>query len=690
MLDDECRLPKGSDRKWCGRLYKQYLNDSSVTRFSATSKNQSDSIFCIRHFAGVVEYSAETGFCEKNKDKLPLAANDVFSANNGAAGLLLEVFEGRDIDNRKESASEGRSGKSKPPPTVGSQFKESLSNLLKKIEATGPHYIRCLKPNDEARPDCLVRSRLIEQLKYGGVLEAVRVARSGYPVRFDHNTFYERYRVMLRESSGECRGRLSDGATRQDCIALLAEILSLPDHPEKQFGGGASGGRASMIRSRLPECPPLDFEKKEVQLGATKVFMRKAAHNILESNRSSLLTVAVIHLQSSLRGLIMRKIYLYLRSSVVFVQKTWRGYLGRMVGKAVRESKAAVVLTRTLKMLFYARRFKRLVRSCTSLQRKWLKLQSARLFAAVKLQSIWRMWDSSGKVFGFIKCMVVLQNRCRRMIALRAFKELKADMRNVGKLQEERERLKSEMSALKAMLKTQAKSERKGVEMADTENAMASEVKALKAKCAALTRANNNLRQELEKEGERENIKPGDAAQATEITKLKGLLEKERKRRRAAEAEVSKLRSLVVGESDVVKQLASYSYSYSDEEDKKSKQSKRKGDSEDLSHSPETIATPVANGPRRGDLKRGDGMEMGSKMRDDIIQNSQKLIEEEAKKVRNVGTSEDWGKAWDEDSVEVEDEASRMQRVMKLRCVSIYSFAIHRIFSSFNSLHSGD
>ena len=63
---------------------------------------------------------------------------------------------------------------------------------------TGPHYIRCLKPNDEALPGVLVRKRVIEQLKYGGVLEAVRVARSGFPVRFDHAAFHERYRVISR------------------------------------------------------------------------------------------------------------------------------------------------------------------------------------------------------------------------------------------------------------------------------------------------------------------------------------------------------------------------------------------------------------------------------------------------------------------------------------------------------------
>lgn len=56
---------------------------------------------------------------------------------------------------------------------------------------TRPHYIRCIKPNDNAEPDEVSRVRVMEQLRYGGVLEAVRVARSGYPVRLPHKVGVE-------------------------------------------------------------------------------------------------------------------------------------------------------------------------------------------------------------------------------------------------------------------------------------------------------------------------------------------------------------------------------------------------------------------------------------------------------------------------------------------------------------------
>lgn len=70
-------------------------------------------------------------------------------------------------------------------------FCDPWSSLYIAFRETRPHYIRCIKPNDSAEPDEVSRVRVMEQLRYGGVLEAVRVARSGYPVRLPHKVGVE-------------------------------------------------------------------------------------------------------------------------------------------------------------------------------------------------------------------------------------------------------------------------------------------------------------------------------------------------------------------------------------------------------------------------------------------------------------------------------------------------------------------
>lgn len=72
---------------------------------------------------------------------------------------------------------------SKRKKTVGIQFRDSLRDLSSVINATRPHYVRCIKPNDEKKSFCFEPRRSIEQLRACGVLETVRISSTGYPSR---------------------------------------------------------------------------------------------------------------------------------------------------------------------------------------------------------------------------------------------------------------------------------------------------------------------------------------------------------------------------------------------------------------------------------------------------------------------------------------------------------------------------
>ena len=71
--------------------------------------------------------------------------------------------------------------------TAGGQFTKQLRKLRDRIDNTKPHYIRCLKPNLELVPNNDNAIMITEQLRYAGVLEAVRVSRVGYPQRYGHD-----------------------------------------------------------------------------------------------------------------------------------------------------------------------------------------------------------------------------------------------------------------------------------------------------------------------------------------------------------------------------------------------------------------------------------------------------------------------------------------------------------------------
>jgi myosin-5 len=195
ILDDQCRAPGTSDRSFALDVYNKCKRH---VRFSANRKQTAILQFCVNHYAGPVEYTT-SGFVEKNRDELPKEATELLQNSfNPFIRLLSNMMENGDrsassnanVKSRvKASSSFGRA-------TVGGQFRRQLKRLREKIDVMSPHYVRCLKPNDQLVPDNFDRAAVAEQLSCGGILEAVRVARAGYSNHYAHEDFVRRYRCL--------------------------------------------------------------------------------------------------------------------------------------------------------------------------------------------------------------------------------------------------------------------------------------------------------------------------------------------------------------------------------------------------------------------------------------------------------------------------------------------------------------
>jgi myosin-5 len=339
MLDDECRLPKGSDKNWSMRMYEQWVpgKDTTVsenTRFHATNVQKAKSIFCVRHFAGIVEYRAETSFMEKNKDEIPLTAVQMFET--APSQLIKDTYAVQKRENLGREASDA-SGKQAKQKTIGQQFKEQLTSLIENVQKTDPHYIRCIKPNDASKPMLLTRKRTTEQLRYGGVLEAVRVARAGYPVRMYHEAFYKRYRMLLPTTPENVLPWAFDEDKAQHLCVKLVEV-ALDDglkHSEATKTGPLNPHEDGITRSekirRMRQIQPMPmlFPKTDVQLGLTKVFMRKHPHDCLEAHRVFHQHASATAIQSWARGLLIQRQYWITQGAVETIQRYYRGFKGR-------------------------------------------------------------------------------------------------------------------------------------------------------------------------------------------------------------------------------------------------------------------------------------------------------------------------------------------------------------------------
>jgi myosin V len=199
ILDDQCRAPGTSDKNFTLAIYKQC---QGVSRFSASPHQIGLGQFAVHHYAGPVTYTAD-GFVEKNRDELPKEAYDLLRTSNSeflrVLADILELSKNQPAERGDENPRlMRRQDSSLTRSTVGGQFRKQLQNLRDRIDRMSPHYIRCLKPNDHLIPDHFDDAAVAEQLRCGGILEAVRVARAGFSNHYSHAEFLRRYRCLGR------------------------------------------------------------------------------------------------------------------------------------------------------------------------------------------------------------------------------------------------------------------------------------------------------------------------------------------------------------------------------------------------------------------------------------------------------------------------------------------------------------
>ncbi|KAI2497167.1 myosin-kinesin ATPase superfamily-like protein [Fragilaria crotonensis] len=225
ILDDQCRAPGTTDRSFASDVYSKCTGHS---RFRANRKQVAVFQFEVHHYAGFVEYTTD-GFVEKNRDEMHNESTVLLAnSTNPFVCFLSEVLSGEALPPSNDSASDintpyklRRSESSAMKATVGGQFRRQLRELRFKIDKTAPHYVRCLKPNDHLVADDFDPVIVAEQLRCGGILEAVRVSRAGFQ-HYPHAEFCKRYRCVATKDMKKTPAALENGASSRPTWAAPA------------------------------------------------------------------------------------------------------------------------------------------------------------------------------------------------------------------------------------------------------------------------------------------------------------------------------------------------------------------------------------------------------------------------------------------------------------------------------------
>ena len=398
QIDEACRLPKTTHKDLCVSLYKHLKTHQ---RFEASDRRPDR--FAINHYAGQVVYDSEH-LLEKNKDYVVAEHTNLISQSN--FDFLKDIFLLQEAQASTKSSFRLTS--------VGFQFKQQLNELMKALRKTQPHYIRCIKPNPQGEPGEFDSSYSLEQLRCGGVMEAVRIANQGFPARKHYLQFAARYGMLI---------------------------------PTSKFGPktGWDERAAKSITRNVLQATGVDGW----QLGHTRVFLKAGCLAVLESAVNERWTEAALLIQACWRCYKTKQWYLEVRRSTIRLQAGARALAARKKLQQLRTEKAVL-----------------------SIQTYWRMLLDRRTFihykqdqSAIRIQSFVRMWlarqrylketEAGKRALERLRreeAAIVLQKYVRKRLAIVRAHKRKAKVQYVSRLQEENRLLRASVTELKISL----------------------------------------------------------------------------------------------------------------------------------------------------------------------------------------------------------------------------------------------
>ena len=166
LLDEELRLPQGSDQGFLRKVEKEHKGKTS--RFKRDFRMKDDH-FEISHFAGAVLYSA-VNFLDKNKDKLYDHLEELIGTSWVPRFREVMSLHAPSTDSTSTGSKGGGAAK-KQLDTLASRFTGQLQQLVDVLQSSEPHFVRCLKPNNLKSPITFDSDLVLRQLRYSGVLE---------------------------------------------------------------------------------------------------------------------------------------------------------------------------------------------------------------------------------------------------------------------------------------------------------------------------------------------------------------------------------------------------------------------------------------------------------------------------------------------------------------------------------------
>lgn len=203
ILDEENRLPKPSYDHFTSEVHKKNKNHFrlSIPRKSKLKSHRElrdEEGFLIRHYAGAVCYNT-VNFIEKNNDALHQSLEMiVLESKNTLVKMIFDTNVKNDSSSVVKSKKNGSGSMGKLNfISVGTKFRNQLTELLLKLRSTGTGFIRCIKPNVKMVDHLFEGAQILTQLECSGMTSVLELMQQGYPSRTAFQDLYNMYKGYM-------------------------------------------------------------------------------------------------------------------------------------------------------------------------------------------------------------------------------------------------------------------------------------------------------------------------------------------------------------------------------------------------------------------------------------------------------------------------------------------------------------
>jgi len=375
VLEEHCLMSRAPDNK---ALLHTFNSTHDGKHPNYAKPRFGDESFVVKHFAGDVEYLT-ANFIEKNNDSLTEELLDLtkFSKNALLADIMSdkEMEEGDEFDQLPDAPrdsigprgsimgqrrSTGRGGRGMAAlNTVSFVFRSQLEKLAEALRATTPHYIKCIKPNSVKAPGGFSNQLVIDQLRYSGVLEVVRIRREGFPTRVSYPDFHKKYEILLRGSAAKPADAATEEESRAATLMICEKALAKTSY---QLGKTCLFLRDMMLQELAQAVK--DFYASKATIITSKLRARIAVKKYKKAKASA------SQLEAFARMLRKKKQFRQEKELMIKIQAHMRGKLERVgYGKKLRvETEAATKISAARRMMLEHRDYLKVLESAKKIE----------------------------------------------------------------------------------------------------------------------------------------------------------------------------------------------------------------------------------------------------------------------------------------------------------------------------------